>query len=96
MSDQLHFGTRRTLLKSLAAVGAASMAAPSRALNFAAENKLKLGFDNFSVRAFNYKAPQLVEYAASLNVDVLMLSGGEPSRMSWTPSIPPARPKKTA
>jgi sugar phosphate isomerase/epimerase len=35
---------------------------------------IKLGFDNFSVRAFNWKAPQLIEYASSLKVDTLLLS----------------------
>ena len=34
----------------------------------------RLGFDNFSVRAFDWKAPQLIEYAASLKVDTLLLS----------------------
>jgi len=33
-----------------------------------------LGFDNFSIRAFKWKAPQLIDYAASLKVDVLLLS----------------------
>jgi sugar phosphate isomerase/epimerase len=35
---------------------------------------MKLGFDNFSVRAFDWKAPQLVDYAGSLKVDTLLLS----------------------
>ena len=35
---------------------------------------MKLGFDNFSVRAFDWKAPQLIDYAASLKVDTLLLS----------------------
>jgi sugar phosphate isomerase/epimerase len=33
-----------------------------------------LGFDNFSVRASGWKAPQLIEYASSLKVDALLLS----------------------
>jgi sugar phosphate isomerase/epimerase len=33
-----------------------------------------LGFDNFSIRAFGWKAPALIEYAASLKVDTLLLS----------------------
>jgi 3-oxoisoapionate decarboxylase len=36
--------------------------------------KLKLGFDNYALRAFGWKAPQLIDYAASLNVDTLLLS----------------------
>jgi len=65
---------RRGFLASLAAMGAVHLAAPVRGFAFAADKKLKLGFDNFSIRAFDYKAPQLIEYAASLKVDVLLLS----------------------
>jgi sugar phosphate isomerase/epimerase len=36
--------------------------------------KLKLGFDNYSIRALGWKAPQLLEYAASLNLDTILLS----------------------
>ena len=36
--------------------------------------KLKLGFDNYAVRALGWKAPQLLDYAASLHVDTLLLS----------------------
>ncbi len=36
--------------------------------------KLKLGFDNFSIRTFNWKAPQLIQYAGSLKVDTLLMS----------------------
>ena len=58
----------------LAALGAATFSTAARAYGFAAEKKLKLGFDNFSIRALNFKAPRLIEYAASLKVDVLLLS----------------------
>jgi len=36
--------------------------------------KLKLGFDNYSIRALGWKATQLLEYAASLNLDTILLS----------------------
>ena len=36
--------------------------------------KLKLGFDNYAIRAFGWKAPQLLEYTASLNLDTILLS----------------------
>jgi 3-oxoisoapionate decarboxylase len=36
--------------------------------------KIKLGFDNFSIRAFGWKAPQLLDYASAEKVDVLMIS----------------------
>lgn len=38
------------------------------------EPRLKLGFDNYALRALNWKAPQLLEYAAALHVDSLLLS----------------------
>ncbi len=66
---------RRAFLGSLAAIGAAGLAGPARGLCQTAERRqIKLGFDNFSIRAFNWKAPQLIEYAASLKVDTLLLS----------------------
>lgn len=36
--------------------------------------RIKLGFDNFSVRAFEWKAPQLLDYAATLKVDSVLFS----------------------
>jgi 3-oxoisoapionate decarboxylase len=62
---------RRTFL---AAAGAATLAGLHRTAGAAETGKMKLGFDNFSIRAFDWKAPQLVDYAASLNVDTLLLS----------------------
>lgn len=38
------------------------------------QHKLKLGFDNYAVRALGWKAPQLLDYAASLKVDSILLS----------------------
>ncbi len=35
---------------------------------------IPLGFDNFSIRALNWKAPQLLDYAASLNLDAVLFS----------------------
>jgi sugar phosphate isomerase/epimerase len=36
--------------------------------------KVKLGIDNFSVRAMKWKAPQLIDYAAQLKVDSLFIT----------------------
>jgi sugar phosphate isomerase/epimerase len=36
--------------------------------------RLKLGFDNYSIRALNWKAPQLLAYAASLKLDTVLFS----------------------
>lgn len=40
----------------------------------AKRRNLKLGFDNFSVRAMGWKAPQLLDYAAKLKVDTVLFS----------------------
>ena len=45
---------------------AAEAASPGR--------KLKLGLDNFSVRAMGWKAPALLDYAASLKLDSILIS----------------------
>lgn len=65
---------RRQFLASLAALGAVSLARPGRGLGASTPQKLKLGFDNFSIRAFGWKAPRLIEYAAEQKVDTLLMS----------------------
>jgi len=37
-------------------------------------DKSKLGFDNYSIRALGWKAPRLIDYAASLKLDAILLS----------------------
>jgi sugar phosphate isomerase/epimerase len=37
-------------------------------------SKIKLGMDNFSIRGMGWKAPQILEYAASLRLDTVLLS----------------------
>jgi sugar phosphate isomerase/epimerase len=74
MAQPNQLWNRRTFLASLAAAGAASLTSPARGAGADRANKMKLGFDNFSVRAFDWNAPQLIDYAASLKVDTLLLS----------------------
>jgi sugar phosphate isomerase/epimerase len=67
---------RRAFLKTVAAAGAGVVAA---GLSSASEppsgtKKLKLGFDNFAIRAMNWKAPALLDYAASLKLDSILIS----------------------
>jgi sugar phosphate isomerase/epimerase len=62
---------RRHFLKTLAAATAAIQFA-QRAR--AAAPKIKLGMDNFAVRAMGWKAPQLLDYAASLKLDTILIS----------------------
>lgn len=61
-------------MASLAALGAASLTKPAGVLGAASKKKIRLGFDNFSIRAFGYKAPRLIQYASELKVDALLLS----------------------
>ena len=74
MSERAGMWSRRGFLASLAAASAVNLAVSARGFVGARSKNIKLGFDNFSVRTFNWKAPQLIEYAASLNVDTLLLS----------------------
>src|SRR5215469_10663042 len=56
---------RRTFLQT--AVAAMSPAAEPTGI--------KLGFDAYSIRAFHWKAAQLLDYAAGLKLDTVQLSG---------------------
>lgn len=62
--------TRRDFIATTAGAALASVATPGRAQ--AARHAL--GLDNFSVRAMGWKAPQLVDYAASLGCDSLFIT----------------------
>lgn len=64
--------TRRSFMKTTAA--AASAVALPVAADAAAPVKLRLGFDNFSIRALGWKAPALIDYAAEQKCDALLLS----------------------
>jgi sugar phosphate isomerase/epimerase len=67
--------TRRDFFKATAAATAALAASPGTALR--AENSpggIKLGMDNFAVRALHWKADQLIDYAAQLKTDSLFIT----------------------
>lgn len=59
---------RRAFLQTLAGAAAATLAPAAQPL------PIKLGFDTYSVRAFRWKAPQLLDYAASLGLDTIQIS----------------------
>jgi sugar phosphate isomerase/epimerase len=78
---------RRAFLRSIPA--AAALAAAQKKPAFAAQHMpalaaaqqtptsaipIKLGFDTYSLRAFKWKAPQLVDYAGSLKLDTIQIS----------------------
>lgn len=69
--------SRRQLLKSASLAGAPlALEALSSAASVVAPSspEIKLGFDNFSIRAFGWKAPQLLDYARRLQVDTILFS----------------------
>lgn len=69
---------RRTFLKTVGAAGAGwtllGAAQAENAPGSAPERKIKLGFDNFSIRAMGWKADALLDYAASLKLDSILIS----------------------
>ena len=64
--------SRRTFLKTAAAASVASVGAPLCAAE--AQRKIKVGIDNFAVRAMGWKAAQLLDFAASLKCDTILIS----------------------
>src|SRR5580700_1737923 len=68
MCDTVAAMRRRTFLQTLPLAATAAAAPP------AGEVPVKLGFDSYSVRAFKWKAPQLLEFAAGLKLDTIQFS----------------------
>ena len=66
---------RRSLLQTAAAATASAVLKPLASDAAAGSaTKIPLGMDHFAVRATGWKAPQLIEYAASLKLDTLFIS----------------------
>src|SRR5258705_4184713 len=69
---------RRVFLKTAAVasagfatgLGALAQNGPARPT----QRNIKLGLDNFAVRAMGWKAPELIDYAARLKTDSLLIS----------------------
>jgi sugar phosphate isomerase/epimerase len=69
--------SRRDFIKTASLASAAAMVcSPALAQTAApaAQSKIKLGLDNFSVRALGWKAPALIDYAVSLKTDSLFIT----------------------
>jgi 3-oxoisoapionate decarboxylase len=62
---------RRHFLQS---ASTAALAATVSDLRAATESKTLIGLDHFAVRSTGWKAPQMIEYAGSLKLDVIFLS----------------------
>jgi len=68
---------RRNFLKTLGTVGAGLALSPTvlaEGESAPAKKKIRLGLDNFAVRAMNWKAHALLDYAASLKLDSILIS----------------------
>ena len=66
--------TRRDFLKTASATAAAAALAGRSVLGAEGAGKIKLGIDNFAVRAMKWKADALIDYAASLNTNSLFIT----------------------
>lgn len=66
--------TRRTFLKSAALATGALALGPAAFADAPKKLGIKLGMDNFSVRAMKWNASQLIDYAAKLKTDSLFLT----------------------
>jgi sugar phosphate isomerase/epimerase len=64
----------RSVVSGLPLALAASRLRGVESLSAAPRRGIALGLDNYAVRAMGWKAPALVDYAASLNLDVLLIS----------------------
>ncbi len=74
-----HSISRRNFLKTSVTAGAGLVVYPSvkqlDGSSFSDQKRnISLGFDNFSIRAFGWKAPQLLKYAGELKVDTILFS----------------------
>lgn len=68
---------RRSFIKGMVLSGAGvTLGRPATVSLFGAEADpwIKLGFDNFSIRAMGWKAPKLLKYASELGVDTVLFS----------------------
>src|SRR5882672_5031217 len=65
---------RRTFLKTISAASAAVAVGGAALAQPAPRRNIKLGLDNFSVRAMGWKAPQLIDYAVKLKTDSLFIT----------------------
>jgi sugar phosphate isomerase/epimerase len=69
---------RRDFVKTVAAAGAAVAVGLPAAAQPASGRKIKLGMDNFAVRAMGWGAEELIDYAASLKLDTLFITDLKP------------------
>ncbi len=76
MNKNTTLPSRRDFLHTVTAAGASALLTPTALSQTTPTkpNKTRLGFDNFSLRAFGWKADRLIEYAASQQLDSLFIT----------------------
>ncbi|HAV64184.1 MAG TPA: sugar phosphate isomerase/epimerase, partial [Verrucomicrobiales bacterium] len=86
---------RRDFLKTLAAAGAATaVSSPLLGLKAApAKSGIKLGYDNFAVRAMNWMVEEHIDYSVKLGCDSLFMSDLEHFKSLETPYLQDVRRK---
>jgi sugar phosphate isomerase/epimerase len=65
---------RRAFLSMLTLATGAVLTRPAEAVEPMRPRTIKLGMDNFAVRAMGWKAPELLDYAAALKLDSILIS----------------------
>ena len=83
--------TRRHFLATVAAASLAPQFSPAE--NVKPRAKIKLGFDNFAVRAMGWKASQLLDHAVSLKCDSLFISDIDSYESLENPALAEVRKK---
>lgn len=74
MTASLGLLSRRSFVSAVAAGAAVAASGLSSAAVQGGSRKIKLGYDNFAIRAFGWKAAQLIDYADKLAIDSLFIS----------------------
>lgn len=69
---------RRDFVKAVGVAGAGLALGQPAAAQTAPARKIKLGIDNFAVRAMGWGAEELIDYAASLELDTLFITDLKP------------------
>lgn len=64
----------KTVVAATATLAATRLDSTMQGAEAVRRRDIPLGFDNFSIRAFGWKAPQLLDYAATQKVDTVLFS----------------------
>ena len=74
MTPEIPSIPRRSFLKTAALASATAFVSPHNLSAADSTPKIAIGIDNFALRDFGWKAPQLIKYAAAIKCDTLLIS----------------------